>query len=333
MLRNREIKYALYTMIVLSTILCLLVWKYPGDSLLFCIIGCILFFVIFYSFTRYRYHNIHNLSSYLHQIQAGEYTLDLRDNAEGELSYLKNEIYKVTLKLTEQTELLKRDKTYLADAISDISHQLKTPLTSMMMMADLLNDNNLPAVKREEFTSNLHKQLERIEWLVSALLKMSKLDAGTVILKQEKVMVKDIINSATAHLLIPLEIREQELIVEGAETTSFLGDYAWTTEALANIIKNCMEHTPAKGTIQISFYENSIFTAIQVMDNGEGITKEDLAHIFERFYKGKNATSESVGIGLAMAKQIIQQQGGKIEVESTPGVGSRFILKIYKRVI
>lgn len=333
MLKNKEVKIMLGIMTVISVGTGYLVFPYSQMAAGISLAGCFLLMLVFLVFTKYRYQNIHKLSTYLHQIQAGEFTLDLRDNEEGELSYLKNEIYKVTVKLTEQAELLKRDKTYLADAISDISHQLKTPLTSMMMMADLLNDENLPPERREEFTSNIHRQLERIEWLVSALLKMSKLDAGTVVLKKETVRVKDLIKQSIAHLLIPMELLEQELSIRGEEEVTYIGDFSWSAEAFANIVKNCMEHTPRKGQIQIQFSENSIFTIIQIQDNGDGISKEDLPHIFKRFYKGKNAAKDSVGIGLAMARQIIVQQGGKIDVDSKEGEGTCFTIKFYKRVL
>lgn len=284
-------------------------------------------------FTKWRYQKIEKLSTYLREISSGNYTLDVRDNHEGELSILKNEIYKVTIMLSEQQKLLKKDKFALTDAISDISHQLKTPLTSMTVMADLLSDENLSEAKRIEFTHHIQLQLERIEWLVSSLLKLAKMDAGTILFKKEKVNVNDLVHKAVEPMLIPIDIKQQTLIISGNDNVSFIGDYKWTAEALINIIKNCVEHTSEHGEISLSFSENTLFTEIVIKDNGKGIAKEDLPYIFQRFYKGKNASEDSIGIGLAMAYSIVTSQQGDIEVESKIGVGSEFRIKFYKQII
>jgi signal transduction histidine kinase len=284
-------------------------------------------------FTGWRYREIEKLSGYLRQISGGNYSLDVRDNHEGELSILKNDIYKVTIMLSEQGAFLQQDKLQLTNAISDISHQLKTPLTSMMMMADLLSDAKLPAAKRSEFTRNIRIQLERIEWLVSSLLKLSKIDAGTVLFKKDRIEVKMLIQKALGPVMIPLDIKEQTVLINGEDTVSFLGDFNWTAEALLNILKNCVEHTPEGGVITISFSENALFTEIVIADNGKGIPKEDLPYIFKRFYKGKNASEESIGIGLAMAHSIITSQNGDINVKSKQEEGTQFRIKFYKQVI
>src|SRR5699024_2448927 len=207
----------------------------------------------------------------------------------GELSILKNNIYKVTLMLAEQGELLKKDKIHLTEALSDISHQLKTPLTSMTVMVDLLSDPQLSSEKRSEFIHTIMRQLERIEWLVSSLLKLSKIDAGTAIFKQDQVFVQELIEKALDPVLIPIEIKEQTISITGDEKVSFIGDLNWTVEALTNILKNCVEHTQAGGRIALSFTENVLFTELIIQDDGKGIAKEDLPYLFNRFYKGKNA--------------------------------------------
>lgn len=333
MTRNKEIRLLFISFICIFAGGCLLITRYNSHSLIIFVLCFIIMSLIYIIFTRYRYEKIEKLSEYLVQIQRGHTGLDIRDNSEGELGILKSEIYKVTLMLTKNAEMLEKDKEYLCDALSDISHQLKTPLTSMMVMADLLNDSSLPKVKREEFTASIRSQLERIDWLVSTLLKMSKLDSGKIILKKEKVMVKELIKSSVSHLLIPMELKEQKLIIEGENTVSFTGDFAWTLEALSNIVKNCIEHTKNNGTIKISYGENSIYTHIIICDNGEGIDDEDIRNIFKRFYKGKNSNSDSVGIGLAFAKQVLLLEGGEILVKSKIGEGTEFIIKIYKRII
>ncbi len=281
-------------------------------------------------FTRWRYQEIEKLSGYLRKISSGDYSLDVRDNYEGELSILKSDIYKVTLKLSEHSALLQEDKVKLTNAISDISHQLKTPLTSMMVMADLLRDAKLEDSKRAEFTNNIRVQLERIEWLVSSLLKLSKIDAGTVLFKKDKIYVAELIERAIQPVLVPMDIKEQNVKISGEKEVSFLGDFNWTAEALLNILKNCVEHTQHGGTISITFSENALFTEFIISDNGKGIGKEDLPYIFKRFYKGKNAGEDSVGIGLAMAYSIIKNQQGDIEVKSEIGTGTTFMIKFYK---
>jgi len=333
MLRNREYQLAIFVMGLISVLgIVAAYFLSPVAALLTAIIsalliGCSLFF------TRWRYREIAKLSSYLRQISSGDYSLDVRDNQEGELSILKNEIYKVTLMLSEQSAMLQQDKIHLTDAISDISHQLKTPITSMMVMADLLSDAELPVEKRIEFTHNIHVQLERVKWLVSSLLKLSKIDAGTVRFKQEPVSVHQLCHKALEPLLIPIDIKEQTVSINGDPTVSFLGDLNWTVEAMINILKNGVEHTQVGGTIEITFAENALFTEIVIADNGPGIPKEDLPYIFKRFYKGKNASEESIGIGLAMAHSIITSQKGHIVVDSGKGKGTQFRIKFYKHVI
>ena len=234
------------------------------------------------------------------------------------------------MKQREVAALLAADKNYLADAISDISHQLKTPLTSMSMMADFLRDSHLPEEKREEFTANIRSQLERIQWLVSALLKMARLDAGAVTMKKEPVNVLELIKKAAQHLMIPMELKGQQLKINCDPGITFQGDFLWMREALANLLKNSMEHMSCGGTLWVDVTDNVLYVNINVTDEGSGIAKEDLPHIFERFYKGRNASPDSVGIGLAMSRQIIHQQNGDIQVESQEGKGTRFCIKLYK---
>jgi len=291
------------------------------------LIGCSLLF------TKWRYQEIARLSGYLRRISSGDYSLDVRDNYEGELSILKNDIYKVTLMLSEHKALLQQDKNRLTDALSDISHQLKTPLTSMMMLADLLTDAKLPDDKRAEFTRSLRIQLERMEWLVSSLLKLSKIDAGTVSFKKEPIVVRNLIDRALEPLFIIIDIKEQMVDINGDDGVTLIGDFNWTAEALINILKNCVEHTPQAGWISLSFSENALFTEITITDSGPGIAKEDIPNIFKRFFKGKNATEGSIGIGLAMAHSIITSQNGDIEVQSEPDKGTRFRIRFYKRIV
>ncbi len=284
-------------------------------------------------FQRWRYRQIKRLSDYLDRILRKDFSFDIRDNSEGELSILKNKISKVTIILSEQAELLQKDKRFLADAMSDISHQLKTPLTSMMVMTELLNDPSLPAERREEFLHKLRSQLERLQWLLSSLLKLSRLDAGAVIFRKENVTLKQIADAALQPLLIPIELKEQQMEETGLEDAVVSADLQWTAEAVLNILKNCMEHTPSGGRLSLTAEMNPIYTALHIRDTGEGIPKEDLPHIFERFYRGRNSAPDSVGIGLAMAKEILQAQGAELSATSTLGTGTEFTIKFYRRLV
>jgi len=290
------------------------------------LIGCCIMF------TRWRYNEIEKLSVDLRRISAGDYALDVRDNQEGELSILKSDIYKVTLMLTEQRSLLQHEKVQLTNAISDISHQLKTPLTSMTVMADLLSEPELPLEKRTEFTRNISIQLERIGWLISSLLKFSKIDAGTAHFKRDHISVDKLLRKSLEPVLIPMDIKEQTLSIKGEDSVTFIGDLNWTSESLINILKNGVEHTQVGGEISIYFAENNLFTEIVIADNGKGIPKEELPYVFKRFYKGKNASEDSIGIGLALAHSIITSQNGDINVLSEVGKGTQFRIKFYKQV-
>lgn len=285
----------------------------------------------FYIVTKKRYKKIADLNNYLSLVCAGNYMIDIKDNTEGELSILKNNLYKVIVLLRSKNELLEKDKIYLADSLADISHQLKTPLTSLMVMVDLLKDEkNID--KQKEFISIIEIQISKIKWLVENLLKLSKLDAGTIKFKKEKIDVLSVITKSLSPFLVQMEMKNISL-----ETTindfSFTGDLNWTSEAVENIIKNCIEHTAHNGKLNIKTGVTNIYSYIKITDNGCGIKKKDLPHIFERFYQGENSSKESVGIGLALAKTIVENQGGTIDVTSEENIGTEFIIKFNKMVV
>ncbi|WP_312113469.1 sensor histidine kinase [Brevibacillus reuszeri] len=332
MLRNREILLVFLVMCTISLALLVVATCFSLAAVILVLLTSMLLIGCSILFTRLRYQEIEKLSGYVRRISSGDYTFDVRDNREGELSILKNTIYKVTVMLSEQSALLHKDKIHLTEAISDISHQLKAPLTSMMVMADLVEDTNLPEAKRKEFTRNIRIQLERLDWLVSTLLKLSKIDADAVPFKKDQVMVAGLIEKALQPVLIPIDIKEQSVSIIGEGNVSFLGDLNWTTEALINILKNAVEHTQEGGTIEISFSENPLFTEIMITDNGKGIPKEELPFIFKRFYKGKGAGEGSSGIGLSMAHSIITKQNGVIDVQSDVHKGTDFRIRFYKQV-
>jgi signal transduction histidine kinase len=295
-------------------------------------LACAGFALLLGAYRRSVSAQVAGLSIYLRQIEAGHYALDVRDNGEGSFSLLKNDLYKVTVRLREQAELLQKDKAALSNQITDISHQIKTPLTSMGVLADLLADDP-PEEDRRVFVERLRAQLGRIQWLVSALLKLARLDAGTAAFKSEPVDVRRLIERALEPLQIPLEIKMQHLEVHGDDNACFTGDLNWSAEALTNVVKNCIEHTPEGGRIEISYGANALYTEIIISDDGKGIASRDLPNIFNRFYRGENAGENSIGIGLALAKAILIAQGGDISVRSQPGVGTSFAIRVFRGVV
>ncbi len=264
------------------------------------------------------------------KILHGNDSIDLGEYAEGELSFLQSEILKLTVQLREQAWSLKKDKEYLSDSIADISHQIRTPLTSINIILSLISKPDLPEERKKALFNELETLLRRIDWLITTLLKISKLDTGTVKFKKEKIMVSQLISLAVAPIAISLELREQEINTKIKGNESFIGDLSWTIEAIENILKNCMEHTQRGGSIKITAFENPLFTEIIIKDNGPGIEKEDLPHLFERFYKGKNSNVQSFGIGLALARAIIASQNGTIKAENAPEGGAKFTIRFYK---
>lgn len=272
---------------------------------------------------------IENIIIYIEEINKGNYNLKIEENTENELSNLSNELYKITVMLKEQAEKSNKDKQILQTSLEDISHQLKTPLTSISIMLDNIRENpQMDEHTRQEFIHEISRQVDWINWLVISLLKLSKLESGTAIFKAEKIDVKKLIDNVIKNLAIPLDIKQQKINVsENKKDIYFIGDYNWQLEALTNIVKNCIEHTPENQNIYIEYSQNNFYTKIIVRDEGCGIEAEDLKHIFERFYKGKNSSSNSVGIGLALAKSIIEKDNGYIICTSNVGKGSTFEIK------
>ncbi len=282
-------------------------------------------------FNRKLYKELEDLNDYLTRILAGENVPEIEDQEEGELSILKSNIFKTTTMLKYQKECLAQDKVSLANAIADISHQLKTPLTSMMVMNDLLKNEEDPG-KRSEFLEVQQAQLDRMNWLIQTLLKLSKLDAGSIELKREQTKVKDLIAEALRPFEIQMELKDIKAD-NVCDDISVNCDENWTVEAIQNIIKNCIEHMESGGRLTLSTEDTNLYGQISISDTGCGIAAEDLPHIFERFYKGKNAGKDSVGIGLALSKTIMENQHGDIMVTSTEGSGTRFDIRFYKTII
>lgn len=318
----------LCAVVVLFTVVCAFTNLWAALLLFICGVILIAAFVVF---TKRRYDKIAELNNYLSLVCSGKYDLDINDNTEGELSILKNNLYKVIVLLRSKNDMLNKDKQFLSDSLADISHQLKTPLTSMMLITELLQ-NEKDDGNRKDFIQIIQNQLDKMKWLITTLLKLSKLDAGTATFNMKLLSSRNIIEESLKPFLVSMDLKEISL-EKDIEDFCFTGDENWTVEAIGNIIKNCLEHTENGGRLVVSSKETTIFNEIKIIDNGCGIKKEDLPHIFERFYHGKNSSQDSVGIGLALSKAVLMQENGSIEVKSEEGIGSEFSVRFYKFVV
>ena len=264
------------------------------------------------------------------EINKKNYAINIEDNTEDELSILKNEIYKTTVMLKEMAESSKDDKLRLKDSLSDISHQLKTPLTSINIMLDNILDNpNMDEDTKEKFIQSIKREVTNISNLATEILKLSKFDANVVRFENKEVLVKDIIKKAISNVEMMAEIKNVEIKVVFHDNVKLVCDLNWQVEAIINILKNCIEHSSENSFINIEVIDNKVYKEIIIKDSGEGIDKKDLLHIFERFYKGKNSSKDSVGIGLALAKKIIEMNNGSISVNSVKGKGTIFTIRYY----
>ncbi len=280
--------------------------------------------VIYYMVKQNK--KLSKLNNYTEEVLNNNYMLDIRDNDEGNISKLKNKIYDMTVMLKEKNFLLEQDKIKIEKMIADISHQIKTPLTSLNILTELLYEEK-DIKKKEEFLDDMVKELNKIEWLVKNILNIAKIDSKTLILKREKVNVMELLNKSKTTFNAILELMNVSLMIDGKNDVYFIVDKKWTEEAINNLIKNAIEHK-AKN-INITFEKNNVYTALVIKDDGEGIEEEDLPHIFERSYKAKNSKSESMGLGLAFVNSIITNENGSIRVKSKKGKGTKFIIKIY----
>ena len=328
---NKELRLSLILLSAATAILTLIGVSLSVPAGVLLLIFGLAAIAIHLSTEYYRYRKLQKLSSDLDKLLIGGTPLPIREYNEGELSILANHIQKLTLRLTESAEAIKADKVYLADSLADISHQLRTPLTAMNLTTTMLRDPELSTEKRMELTGELRSLLTRTEWLVETLLKLSKLDAGAVKLAQDPVRVKNLIARAAKPIAIAMDLRNQKLIIHCAEET-FTGDLVWTAEAIGNILKNCMEHTPEGGTITVTAQETALYTQIEVQDTGAGFDVKDIPRLFERFYKGSNASETSYGIGLALARTVITAQNGTVQA-ANGSTGAKFVIKFYKQII
>lgn len=280
--------------------------------------------------TLRRYRAIAQLNQDIDRVLHGEESLPIVSNDEGELAILRSEVGKMTIRLREAADSQRRERLHLADAMADISHQLRTPLTALNLTVTLLVAEDITPERRRELMRELRRLLSRMDWLVESLLKMSKLDAGTIPFQRMPLSAAELVRRAAAPLAVPMEVSGEHLETEvGGEM--LLCDPGWTVEALGNVLKNCMEH--AQSVVRVGARETALYTEITVRDDGPGMDPDDIPHLFERFYRGKNANQESFGIGLALSRAILAAQNGTIRAENAREGGALFTLRVYKGVV
>lgn len=267
----------------------------------------------------------------LNKINNGDYELKIEENTEGELSKLRNELYKTTILLKETAINSEKERNDLSNSIADISHQLKTPITSIRIMLDNIEESpNMDDTTRTEFIEEISKQVNWISSLVISLLKLAKFDAGAIVMKDAEINLNELIDNVLNNIAILIDVKNIRVEKNINNNIYINADYNWQLEAFTNIIKNAVEHSKQNGTIYINVEDNLVFTRIKIRDNGEGISKKDIKHIFERFYKGQGSAESSIGIGLSLAKTIIEKENGSIKVQSEKGKETEFIIEYFK---
>ena len=301
---------------------------YKNILIILCFLGLILIIFVFYN--RQINTELKKITKYINQINNRNYSLEIPEMREDELSILKTELYKITIMLKESAENSHQDKLKLQKSLEDISHQLKTPLTSILIMLDNLITNPSMAMEtRQEFLSDIKREITNINFLVQTLLKLSKFDAETITFKRKKIAAKNLLTEVVKNVSSICDLKNIQIKIMGLEKVFLTCDERWEREALTNILKNSLEHSFENSSILITFCEYNPYIEIKIRDWGKGISKEDLPHIFKRFYQSKNQNWESNGIGLSLAQEIIKQDNGQITVSSNQS-GTTFTIKYYK---
>ena len=303
--------------------------KFLIINILFFSLSFTIIMITFLSYNKKKEKDISEITKYIEEINKKNYELQIDSITEDELSILKNEIYKTTIMLKESAENSNQDKINLKKSLEDISHQLKTPLTSILILLDnLIDDQNMNIETRNDFLTDIKREIININFLVQSILKLSKFDANTIHFIKEETTLNKIIKEAVKNVSTLCDLRNIKIEINGPEDAKIICDAKWQIEAITNILKNSIEHSQDNHKIVVKYEKNNIYSNIEIQDYGEGISKKDLKHIFERFYKGENASKDSIGIGLALSKTIIEEDNGTISVESNKN-GTKFTIKYY----
>ena len=304
--------------------------KFLAINLSFLTITVVILLIIYIRYNYKKEKDIKDIIKCIEQINKKNYEIQIDSISEDELSILKNEIYKTTIMLKEAAENSSKDKLNLKKSLEDISHQLKTPLTSILVMLDnIIEDSNMEEKIRNDFIVDIKRNVLNINFLVQSLLKLSKFDANTVHFVKQENDLKTIVEESIKNVSTLCDLRNINIKLNIKENSKIICDDKWQIEALTNIIKNAIEHSKNNSNIIINIENNNVYSMIEVIDFGEGIAKKDIKHIFERFYRCKNTKTDSIGIGLALAKTIIEEDKGTISVESNK-LETKFIVKYYK---
>jgi signal transduction histidine kinase len=329
MLRNREVRQFVILFSFLSAVVIIIGFTINVASGILAAASSTIFGTAFFTFTKARYKSIARISHQIDLVLHNADHLYIGESDEGELSILHSEITKLMLRLRVQNEALKKEKEHLADSLADIAHQLRTPLTSANLILSLL-ENNPDEKERKAFARETEELLVQMDWLLTSLLKLSRLDAGIVVFQCEEIDIDTLVTTALRPFLIPMELHNIHLQTDIPKGLILQGDSGWLSEAIQNIIKNCMESVGDNGKLEIICEDNSLFTEISIHDSGPGFQKEDLPCLFERFYRGSKTNNTGYGIGLALCKMIITRQGGTITAKNHPLGGAVFIIRYPK---
>jgi len=329
MLRNRELRQFAMVFSLIAAATVLLGFAINTVAGILAIASAAAFGTAFFAFTHARYKSIARISDQIDRVLHNADHLYIGEADEGELSILHSEITKMTLRIREQNDALKKEKAHLADSLADIAHQLRTPLTSAALILSLLA-NNPHEDERKAFVRETEALLVRMDWLVTSLLKLSRLDAGMVVFQSEPVDVNNLISAALRPFLIPVDLHGMDVQIEAPKGMLIQGDPGWLSEAIQNILKNCIESAGENGKIEIVCTDTPLFAEITIHDSGAGFEKEDLPRLFDRFYRGKNPGATGYGIGLALCRMIITRQGGTITAKNHPQGGALFAVRFPK---
>lgn len=292
------------------------------------------FMILIYLFVRYyfeRDNEIEKIIKCLEKINQKNYEIDINDVSEDKLSILKHEIYKTTVMLKENTEKANQDKINLKNSLQDISHQLKTPLTSSIIMLDnIIDDLENDIEIKPEFIKKVKKDISKISFLIQSILKLSMFESNTITFIRKEIPVKKIINSSIENIENLCDLKNIKIVVKDRSKNKIYCDYRWQVEALTNILKNAVDYSFNDSIIIVEVDKNNTYTLIKIKDFGKGMSEDETINIFKRFYKGKNSSSDSNGIGLSLAKAIIENDNGRVIVNSLKGEGTTFSIKYFK---
>lgn len=329
MLRNKELRPFVLLFALLAVASAAVGFAINTAAGILALASAAAFGAAFFVFTKARYKSLARISDEIDLVLHNADHLVIGESDEGELSILQSEITKMTLRIREQNEALKKEKEHLADSLADIAHQLRTPLTSVNLILSLL-ENNPDEAERKALIRETEELFVQMDWLLTSLLKLSRLDAGIVVFQSERIDAGTLIRTSLRPLLIPMELHNINVKTDVPKGIVVLGDSGWLSEAIQNILKNCTESAGENGKIEIACTDNPLFTEIVIHDSGTGFEKEDLPHLFDRFYRGKNPNATGYGIGLALCKMIITRQGGSITAKNHPQGGAVFSIRFPK---